>query len=180
MASARTGPLLAWPMTLAMLALAGIPATAGFIGKLFLIEAAVDDDYAWLGVVIVLGSMISLVYYLRVIAAMWMRSASEVPLRGGRPVPAGAGPVGRRSPAGRRRPTPRGLLRAAATSRAASRATPSPSPSRTTAPRERRVRQPEVVIVAVVCALLTVALGVYPDPLFDAARDAGAAIAGLV
>ena len=68
----RAAPLLAWPMTIAMLALAGFPATAGFIGKFFLIDAAVAGDYAWLGIVIVVGSMISLVYYLRVIAVMWM------------------------------------------------------------------------------------------------------------
>jgi NADH-quinone oxidoreductase subunit N len=66
-------PALAWPLTISMLALAGLPGTAGFIGKFFLIEAAVDGDFTWLGVAIVIGTMISLVYYLRVIAAMWMR-----------------------------------------------------------------------------------------------------------
>ena len=70
-------PLLAWPMTIAMLGLAGLPATAGFIGKFYLIDAAVAGDYAWLGVFIVVGSMISLAYYLRVIAAMWMRPSAE-------------------------------------------------------------------------------------------------------
>jgi NADH-quinone oxidoreductase subunit N len=55
-----------------MLALAGFPATAGFIGKFYLIDAAVAGDYAWLGIVIVVGSMISLAYYLRVVAIMWM------------------------------------------------------------------------------------------------------------
>jgi NADH-quinone oxidoreductase subunit N len=65
-------PLLAWPMTIAMLSLAGFPATAGFIGKFYLIESTVDANWAWLGVIIVVGSMISLVYYLRVIAVMWM------------------------------------------------------------------------------------------------------------
>jgi len=70
-------PLLAWPMTIAMLALAGFPATAGFIGKFYLIEAAVSGDYAWLGVLIVIGSMISLAYYLKVIAAIWMTPAAE-------------------------------------------------------------------------------------------------------
>jgi NADH-quinone oxidoreductase subunit N len=65
-------PLLAWPMTIAMLSLAGFPATAGFIGKFYLIDATVEGNWAWLGVVIVVGSMISLVYYLRVIAVMWM------------------------------------------------------------------------------------------------------------
>src|SRR5215207_4633496 len=66
-------PLLAWPLTIGMLALAGLPGTSGFMGKLFLIEATVDGDYTWLGVVIVAGSMVSLVYYLRVIAAVSMR-----------------------------------------------------------------------------------------------------------
>jgi NADH-quinone oxidoreductase subunit N len=78
-------PWLAWPMTLAMLGLAGIPATAGFIGKVYLIEALVDGSYTWLGVLIVIGSMISLAYYLRVIAAMWMR-----PARAPQPALAGA------------------------------------------------------------------------------------------
>ncbi len=73
----RTRPVLAWSMTIAMLSLAGIPATAGFIGKLYLIQALVDGDYTWLGVIIVIGSMISLGYYLRVIATMWMPSAAD-------------------------------------------------------------------------------------------------------
>jgi len=72
----RTRPLLAWPMTLSMLALAGIPATAGFSGKFYLIDAAVSGGYTWLGVVIVVGSMISLGYYLPVVAQLWMRGAS--------------------------------------------------------------------------------------------------------
>ena len=65
-------PILAVPMTIAMLSLAGIPATAGFIGKLNLIGASVDGDYAWLGVLIAIGSAISLAYYLRIVAVMWM------------------------------------------------------------------------------------------------------------
>ncbi|HXN37447.1 MAG TPA: NADH-quinone oxidoreductase subunit N, partial [Solirubrobacteraceae bacterium] len=71
----RERPWLAWPMTISMLALAGIPATAGFIGKFYLIDATVAGGYTWLGVAIVVGSMISLGYYLPVLAAMWMREA---------------------------------------------------------------------------------------------------------
>jgi len=85
-------PLLATSMTLAMLGLAGIPATAGFIGKFYLIDAAVAGDYAWLGVVIVVGSMVSLAYYLKVIAAMWMQDApiaTTALATTGRPVMAG-------------------------------------------------------------------------------------------
>src|ERR1039458_1573600 len=75
-------PWLAWPLTIAMLSLAGIPATAGFIGKIYLIQALVDGGYTWLGVVIVVGSMISLGYYLRVIAAVWRRETpAAVPPR---------------------------------------------------------------------------------------------------
>jgi len=87
-------PWLAWPLTIAMLSLAGIPATAGFIGKVYLIRALVNGDYTWLGVVIVVGSMISLGYYLRVIAAIWMREtpAPAVATANGRPVLAGGSP----------------------------------------------------------------------------------------
>jgi NADH-quinone oxidoreductase subunit N len=69
-------PWLAWPMTIAMLALAGIPGTVGFIGKFQLIHALVSGGYTWLAIVLVIGSMISLGYYLRVVATMWMRPRS--------------------------------------------------------------------------------------------------------
>ena len=67
-------------MTIAMLSLAGFPATAGFIGKFYLIDASVAGDYTWLGIAIVIGSVLSLAYYLRVIAVMWMgRYEVELP-----------------------------------------------------------------------------------------------------
>ena len=77
-----------------MLSLAGIPLTAGFVGKIYLIQALVDGGYTWLGVVIVVGSMISLGYYLRVIAAVWMRDApvSSAVTLDGTPAIAGAAP----------------------------------------------------------------------------------------
>jgi NADH-quinone oxidoreductase subunit N len=88
-------PLLAMAMTLAMLGLSGIPATAGFIGKFYLIDAAIAGDYAWLGVAIVIGSMVSLAYYLKVIAAMWMADApapGTALATAGRPAMAGGSP----------------------------------------------------------------------------------------
>ena len=76
----RADPWLAWPMTFAMLGLAGFPATAGFMGKFYLLNASLDAGYTWLAIFIVLGSIISLGYYLRVVAAMWMQPAElEVP-----------------------------------------------------------------------------------------------------
>jgi NADH-quinone oxidoreductase subunit N len=165
----RDRPWLAWPMTISMLALAGFPATAGFFGKVYLIRAAVDNGYAWLGIVIVLGSAVSLAYYLRVVAAVWMRSPSEAPasLVRARPVIAG------------------GSEEADAESRAAGGepgATSSiiDSDLDTSEPVRRTLRQPEVVFVAVVCALVTLAFGIYPEPLFSIAKDAGDAIQSLV
>jgi NADH-quinone oxidoreductase subunit N len=92
-----TRPWLAWPMTVAMLSLAGIPATAGFVGKIYLIDALVAAQYTWLAIVIVVGSMISLGYYLRVVAAMWMREAPDAGAQSGgalaaRPAMAGGSP----------------------------------------------------------------------------------------
>jgi NADH-quinone oxidoreductase subunit N len=92
----RERPYLAWPLTISMLGLAGIPATAGFIGKFYLIDAAVSGGYTWLGVAIVVGSMISLGYYLPVIAAIWMRPApgvaSSPSIKSPLPVMAGGSP----------------------------------------------------------------------------------------
>ncbi len=68
----RTRPLFAAAMTISMLSLAGFPATAGFIGKFYLIQASVEGNYTWLAVAIVIGTMISLIYYLRVIGAIWL------------------------------------------------------------------------------------------------------------
>lgn len=73
----RSHPALAWPLTIAMLALAGLPPTAGFIGKLYLIQALIEADWTWLGVMIAVGTMISLAYYLRVVAAIWMSPDPE-------------------------------------------------------------------------------------------------------
>ena len=76
-------------MTIGFLALAGVPATTGFIGKLYLIEATVDGGFTWLGVAIVIGTMVSMAYYLRVLAAVWMKPAAEP---GAMPAIAGASP----------------------------------------------------------------------------------------
>jgi NADH-quinone oxidoreductase subunit N len=99
-------PWLAWPMTIAMLGLAGLPLTAGFFGKFYLIDAAVQAGWEWLGVAIVVGSMISLVYYLRVVATMWMGPLEiQLPVRPGR-APRRVRPVGGWSPEGDARAQP--------------------------------------------------------------------------
>jgi NADH-quinone oxidoreductase subunit N len=158
----RERPWLAWPMTISLLGLAGIPATAGFIGKFYLIDAAVSGGYTWLGVVIVVGSMISLGYYLPVIAAMWMREA-----------PAGAGQPGVfSSPASA--PAPAGVgLPALAGGSPELDAEPLPLAPLTTRP------QPEVVFVAVLAGAVTLFFGVIPEPLFNLVAHAGGALSGL-
>jgi NADH-quinone oxidoreductase subunit N len=85
-------PALAWSLTISMLALAGLPATAGFIGKLYLIEALVEGNFTWLAVFIAVGTMISLAYYLRVVAAMWMTPGESVAPAEATPVISGASP----------------------------------------------------------------------------------------
>jgi NADH-quinone oxidoreductase subunit N len=85
----RADPWLAFPLTVAMLGLAGFPVTAGFIGKFYLLQAAIDANYNWLAIFIVVGSVISLGYYLRVVAAMWL-SPTDVTVQ-----PSGGGPVRR-------------------------------------------------------------------------------------
>jgi len=90
----RINPLLAVVLTVAMLGLAGIPGTVGFMGKFYLIAAAAGNGYTWLGVVIVIGSMLSLGYYLPVVAAIWMRPSAPAAQEG--PLPAIAGGSGER------------------------------------------------------------------------------------
>lgn len=67
----RRRPLHAVALTASMLGLAGVPATIGFVAKLRMVQAGVDGGYTWLAIVLVVGSMISFVYYLRVVARIW-------------------------------------------------------------------------------------------------------------
>jgi proton-translocating NADH-quinone oxidoreductase chain N len=64
----RAHPWWTAALVLAFLSLLGLPPLAGFVGKLELFTAAVDADQAWLAVVAVINTVISLYYYLRVIA----------------------------------------------------------------------------------------------------------------
>ena len=73
-------PWLAWAMTLALLSLVGIPPLAGFAGKLAVFTAMVDADLLWLAVLIVVNTVVSLAYYLRVVAAMHLRAGDGAPV----------------------------------------------------------------------------------------------------
>lgn len=68
-------PYLVSILTAMLLSLAGIPLTAGFIGKFAVIAVGVESDLWWMVGGIVLGSAISIYYYLRVISALFLPMA---------------------------------------------------------------------------------------------------------
>jgi NADH-quinone oxidoreductase subunit N len=74
---ARRHPAAALGMLIFMLALAGIPPTAGFMGKLYLFAAAVEGGYVVLTVIAVVMSAVSLYYYFRIVAQMYMHDGLE-------------------------------------------------------------------------------------------------------
>jgi NADH-quinone oxidoreductase subunit N len=67
----------AFLMLLFMVSLAGIPPTAGFIGKFYLFMSAVKAGMAWLAVVGLIFAAISAFYYLRVVMVMYMREPTS-------------------------------------------------------------------------------------------------------
>ncbi len=156
----KENPMLAWILTISMLALAGLPGTVGFIGKLYLIEAAVDASYTWLGVAIAVGTMISLAYYLRVIAAIWMRPTYETDdFEAIRPsgLPAIAG--------GSKESDPDYVASAAAV---AASAQPSSAGFRV------------IIACAALAAAAAIFFGFIPSPLVDFASHAGGAVSSAI
>ncbi len=73
-------PLVCSALVIFLASLTGIPLTAGFVGKFYLLTTLLTPDahfhtmpWLWLGIVVILNSVISLYYYLRVAAAMFLR-----------------------------------------------------------------------------------------------------------
>jgi NADH-quinone oxidoreductase subunit N len=153
----RDRPELAWPITISMLALAGLPGTVGFMGKLYLIEAAVEGEYTWLAVAIAIGTMVSLAYYLRVVAAVWMRPAVEPAAAGGVPAIAGGSPEA----------DPKAVVSPPARAR----------PGRDAAGTPTGGRCPLVLVPTALAAAATIVFGIVPSPLVDWATNAGEALA---
>src|SRR5918996_5399295 len=67
----RRAPLLALAMGMFLISLAGIPPFAGFWGKFFIFQAAISAGQAWLAVVMVVNSVISLYYYVAIVREMF-------------------------------------------------------------------------------------------------------------
>jgi len=70
---ARRQPAMAACLSLFLLSLLGLPITAGFLGKFYVFNAALESNLIWLAILLALNSVIGAYYYLRVIVAMYMR-----------------------------------------------------------------------------------------------------------
>ena len=68
----QTNPLLSWILAIALFSLAGVPPTAGFFGKFFLLMAGAAKGNYWLISIAALNMVISFYYYLRVVKAIFM------------------------------------------------------------------------------------------------------------
>jgi len=72
----RTRPLAAACMSVYLFSLMGLPITAGFLGKLYIFEAALDSNLTGLAVLLAVNSVISAYYYLRVVRVMYFDDPS--------------------------------------------------------------------------------------------------------
>ncbi len=119
---AKRNKWAAFVMLIFMFSLAGIPPTAGFIGKFYIFMAAVGANMTWLAVLAVVFAAISAYFYLRVVMVMYMREPGETAGSPGYDV--------------------------------------------------RVVASPAAIAVLLVAALGVLVLGVFPDPLIQAAQSA--------
>lgn len=76
----KKNPFLAFVLTIGMLSLAGIPLTAGFIGKFFMFSGALKQYQVIMVVLAVVNAIISIFYYFRVIIAMYFNDADRAEL----------------------------------------------------------------------------------------------------
>lgn len=82
----RRAPLFAAAFVVFMLSFIGLPPTGGFFGKFFLFQAAVSEGMAWLAVIMVVNSIISVPYYWGVVRTIYLSEGEDV-----QPVTAPAG-----------------------------------------------------------------------------------------
>lgn len=82
----KRAPALALVLGICLISLTGIPPTAGFIGKLVVFKAAMDEGMLWLVIFAVLNSVVAAFYYFKVIKVMFLGTPKSM-----EPVPAGNG-----------------------------------------------------------------------------------------
>jgi len=74
----RRSPLLAFLMLVGLLSLGGIPPFAGFVGKLLVFSAAIENGLSWLVFIAIVNTIIALYYYLNVLKVIYLfRSEGE-------------------------------------------------------------------------------------------------------
>ena len=75
----RRQPALAALMTIFLLSLGGFPPLGGFIAKWYVFSAALTAGFTWLAIIGVLTSVVSVVFYLRIIVMMYMADGDDLP-----------------------------------------------------------------------------------------------------
>lgn len=70
-------PLLAAALTVAVLSMAGIPPFAGFLGKYYIFQKAIESGHYWLTLIAIINSAIGVYYYFKVIVAMYTKEGNE-------------------------------------------------------------------------------------------------------
>ena len=70
-------PLTAFSFVIGGLSLIGVPLTAGFISKWYLVQAAVEKDAWWVAAAVLFGSLLAIVYVWRVVEVMYLRPVPE-------------------------------------------------------------------------------------------------------
>ena len=141
---ATRSPVLAASMSLFLLSFAGIPLTAGFIGKLSVFTAAMESGMGALVVLAMVATAVTAFFYLRIVVVMYFSDPVSTPV----PVPVS---VGAESSSG---------------STSGASAAASPAPGGTDAPY---VVVPGIltVIVIAVAVIVTLGLGLFPGPVLD-------------
>jgi NADH-quinone oxidoreductase subunit N len=74
-----SNPALVWVIAIALFSLAGVPPTAGFFGKMFLVTSGAARGNYWLVTIAALNMVISLYYYLKLVKYMFV-DKPEVPI----------------------------------------------------------------------------------------------------
>ncbi|MFN2439260.1 MAG: NADH-quinone oxidoreductase subunit N, partial [Chitinophagaceae bacterium] len=75
---AKQHPLIAGTIVIFLLSLAGIPLTAGFLSKFYMLKATINDGSIWLAIFAVLMAAVSVYYYFRLIQAMYFKDGGLV------------------------------------------------------------------------------------------------------
>ena len=74
-------PITFFCFVICSLSLAGLPLTAGFISKLYLIKASISSDDIWIAILILISSALSVVYLWKIIEVMWMRDGRKIVIK---------------------------------------------------------------------------------------------------